>query len=170
MNVRVLIAFLLVSVVLAFLPRTRRIGLALTALCMALLVWVNIHEARQPDEPEPSIAKRSELPMPVATPSRINFISVQLSGRGAPWLLSGQLHNTGDVAIKWLRIHIERYDCPTVEAAVSECNSMWQGDHTARLAIPAGASVKVEESFYSHVAVPLVKGVTRDRIAIVDAG
>jgi len=171
MNVRVLIALLLLSVVLAFMPRFRRAGVTAAALLIALLIWINVREAQLPDEPESTFASQSvSSSSPAVAQPRASFIAIQLDGRGAPWHLTGSVQNVGDKPIAWLRINIERYDCPTDNSALSDCSMMWQGEHIARLAIDSGATGKLDESFYSHVAVPLNKGVVRDRILIADAG
>jgi hypothetical protein len=171
MNVRVLLLLLLTSVVLAFMPRFRRIGLSLCVLWIALLLWVNVREAQLPDEPEPT---RGDHTKPnatsSATQSRANIVDMRLEGRGAPWQLTGSVRNDSTSPIAWLRFNIERFDCPAIDSAMSDCRLIWQGEHIARIAITPGASGKLDESFYSHVAVPLQKGVLRDRIEVIDAG
>jgi hypothetical protein len=171
MNVRVLLLLLLVSVVLAFRPRFRRIGLVSSALLVALILWVNIREWQLPDEPEPMIAESSvNNSTATALPPRVDIIAVQLEGRGAPWHLTGSVRNVGEVPVKWLRLHIERYDCPAASTAIADCTLLWQGEHTVRVAIAAGATAKLDESFYSHGAVPQQKGELRDQIAINETG
>jgi hypothetical protein len=171
MNVRVLFILLLISVVLAFTPRFRRIGLIAGTLLLALLLWVNIREAQLPDEPDPVRATHADTSsVSSAVSSRANIIAVQLVGRGAPWHLTGSVQNVGTTPINWLRLSIERYDCPTVDAPVSDCSLQWQGEHILRATIAAGMTSKFDESFYSHVALPATKGMTRDHIVIVGIG
>jgi hypothetical protein len=171
MNVRVLFILLLVSVLLAFSPRFRRIGLTSCALLVALLLWINIREAQQPDEPDQTSSTQSNS-RSTSAPNQphAKIIVMQLDGRGAPWHLMGSVQNVSDLSIQWVRLNIERYDCPTDLAALTDCSLLWQGEHIARLPIAAGATDKIDESFYSHVAVPLQKGMLRDRITLVDTG
>jgi hypothetical protein len=171
MNVRVLFILLLVSLVLAFTPRFRRVGFTAGALLLVLLVWVNVHEARQPDEVDPVVSEHSSgSSTSIAAVSSANIPTIQLEGRGAPWHLLGSVRNVSSGPIKWLRLSIERYDCPTPDPAISDCSLIWQGEHIVRATIAAGAVSKIDESFYSHVAVPATKGVIRDHIVIADAG
>jgi hypothetical protein len=171
MNVRVLFILLLVSVLLAFTPRFRRIGLTSCALLVALLMWINLRESQQPDEPsQTSSVQSNSSSTAAATQPRAKIIALQLDGRGAPWHLIGRVQNISDSPIQWVRLNIERYDCPTDLAVLTDCNLLWQGEHIARLPIAAGATGKIDESFYSHVPVPAHKGVLRDRILMADAG
>ena len=171
MNVRVLFILLLISMVLAFTPRFRRTGLIAGTLLLTLLLWVNIREAQLPDEPEPRLTTHADSSSISSTASpSANIVVVQLEGRGAPWHLTGSLQNVGTVPIRWLRLAIERYDCPSADAAVSDCSLQWQGEHIVRITVVAGATGKFDESFYSHVAVPATNGVIRDHIVIAGTG
>ena len=140
-------------------------------MLLVLLLWVNIREAQQADEPVPVIANHADVsPTSIpATPSA-NIIAVKLDGRGAPWHLTGSVKNISTTPIKWLRLTIERYDCPTSDAPIADCSLQWQGEHIVRATIAADATAKFDESFYSHVAVPATKGVIRDHIMIVGTG
>jgi len=171
MNVRVLFILLLVSVLLAFTPRFRRIGLTSFAVLVALLLWITIRETQQPDEPSQTSSVRSNSSSTsAATQPRAKIIVMQLDGRGAPWHLKGSVQNVSDSPIQWLSLNMERYDCPTDIAALTDCSLLWQGVHPARLPIAAGATGKIDDSFYSHGPVPTQKGVLRDRIIMADAG
>lgn len=171
MNVRVLLLLLLVSVVLAFTSRFRRIGLISSALVVALILWVTIRELQAPDELDsPPTEKQTASSSAVTIQPRVDIVAVQLEGRGAPWQLTGSVHNVGEVPVKWFRLHIERYDCDTATTAITDCTLIWQGEHTARMPIAAGATAKLDESFYSHGAVPQQKGVLRDQIVISASG
>lgn len=171
MNVRVLLILLLVSVVLAFMPRFRRIGLALSALWVGLILWATIREMQLPDEAALlPVETQATSPVVPTLQARVDIVAVQLEGRGAPWRLTGKVQNVGEVPVKWFRLHIERYDCATANTELADCTLIWQGEHTARTPIAVGATAKLDESFYSHGSVPMQKGEHRDQIIINASG
>lgn len=166
MNARLLFVLLLVGVLLAFKPRYRRAGLGLCAVVVALLLWVSIREAQTPEQNSPQ-PTGSPTAADVGKP-RAQLGPMQLEGRGAPWRLHGSVQNISDAPIRSVSLNIARYDCPTTAASQSDCVSMWQGVHVLQVSIKPRGTSNIDESFYSHVAVPLQSGVIRDQISITD--
>lgn len=166
MNIRVLFILLVISVLLTFSKRLRTAGLALSAVIGSLLLWFTVQQTLTVQTPEAAVASVAsstsvitELPVPT--------INLRLDGNGAPWRLVGNIQNTASVARRSVSLNLERFDCPTSDTGLADCVLLWQGQHDLRISMPAASTVKVDESFYSHGAVPRLTGVARDRITII---
>jgi len=164
MNARVLFILLIITALLAFSQRYRKVGVALSVVLVVLLLWLAVEP--QPQTQPPPVARSSTSSAATTKPSA-QLVAMQLDGTGAPWRLTGTIENTSEQTIRSVSIHIERWDCPTVEAAQEACVSLWQGTRVVRANVPAGASVKVNDSFYSHDSVARLQGLARDRLTII---
>lgn len=163
MSVRLLFILLIVAVVLAMVPRFRRVGLVLCAVLIACLLWFNVREA---DSPEPENQPVSVTPAASVNKPRAQLGEMRLEGRGAPWRLHGSVQNLSATPIRSVRLNIERYDCPTPDVPLTGCAVMWQGVRELRVPMGALATANIDETFYSHVAVPSQTGMSRDQITI----
>ena len=169
MNIRVLFVLLLIGVLLAFTPRFRRVGLVMCVAIAVLLLFITIREAEHPEQDSrPATVQASSSSASIASKPRAQLVGIELAGRGSPWYLRGSVENLSDIPIRSLSLNIERYDCPTSSTPQSECSLLWQGLHVVRTSIAARGKNKIDESFYSHVAVPLQNGVIRDQIRITE--
>lgn len=165
MNARVLLILLIISVLLAFSQRYRKVGVGLSVILVVLLLWFSI----QPPPPAqlPTISSSSSssaIPKPSA-----QLVTMQLDGAGAPWRLTGTVQNTSAQPIRSVTINIERWDCPTADAARETCVLLWQGTRVVHATVPADTSVKVNDSFYSHDPIARLQGVARDLLTITKA-
>jgi hypothetical protein len=166
MNIRVILILLAISVLLAYTPRWRKVGLCTSAVLVLLLVWFTVKQpvvenqnTRAPTSSASSAAQVSRL-----APT----VNLRLDGSGAPWRLSGTIINQSDMPIRSITLQVDRLDCPAAISAEIDCTSVWRGRHTLRMRIAANATVKINESFYSHEPTPRLTGMARDHIGVID--
>lgn len=166
MNIRILFILLVISLLLTLSKRLRTAGLALSAVLGSLLLWFTVQQTLTVQTPEAAVdgvassaASVTALPIPT--------INLRLDGSGAPWRLIGNIQNTANVALHSVSLNLERFDCPTSDTDLADCMLLWQGQHDLRIGMPALGTAKIEESFYSHGAVPRLSGVARDRITVI---
>jgi hypothetical protein len=175
MNARLLFILLIASVLLAFTAKFRRVGVVLSVVLLLLLVWFNITPptgvsgAKSPSASSSnSLSAKSSTVLNVSIDT-VQLIDMQLSGSGAPWQLSGRVHNANtDRVIKAFTLRVTRLDCPTITAAVEDCTRNWQGEHTVRLQLAPAATQKIDEAIWSHEAVPRLKGIARVDIVVAN--
>ncbi len=166
MNIRILLILLAISLLLAFTRRWRIPGMVSSAVLVVLLVWFTVNQPAttrasgfSATPVASSSVSRALLPLPLA--------NLQLEGNGAPWRLSGSVANPGEAPIRSVTLRVERLDCPSADAAESDCILVWRGQHTLRTRVDAKHSTKIDDNFYSHDAVPRLKGVARDYITVI---
>jgi hypothetical protein len=130
-----------------------------------LLVWFTVQQPGT--SKESGVITETSSSSSVAQTSRIApVVTLQLEGNGAPWRVRGSVVNPGDAVIRSITLRLERLDCPLAESIDTDCDVVWQGQHTLRMNIAAATSVRVDDSFYSHEPVSRLKGVARDRITV----
>ena len=166
MNARFLFILLIISVLMAFSQRHRKVGLSLSVVLTILLLWFAARPPTSKPSP-PATSSASSAKSAIVEPTA-RLSDMHLDGDGAPWHLTGSVQNTSAVTLQSLSVHIERWDCPTSEAAQENCEVLWQGTRILRVNLAAGASVKLKEDFYSHDPVTRLLGVARDRFTVVD--
>lgn len=165
MNIRVLFILLVLSILLAFIPRYRRPSLIISVVLLLLLAWVG---SRMPTTKEIDVAESTSNVSSISARPAAQFQSITLEGNGAPWRLAGTVQNISTVMMRSLSVNIERFDCPSAETPLSNCTLQWQGVHVLRSDVQPTAIVKVDDSFYSHDPVPRITGIARDRFTITD--
>lgn len=164
MNIRILLTLLALSLLLAFTRRWRSVGLAASGVLVVLLIWFIVQQPVTNKELATVTGNRSSS---VVQTSRIApEVVLQLDGNGAPWRLLGTIINPSDALIRSITLTVQRLDCPSADSMDTDCDVVWQGQHTLRVNIAAAKSTKVDDSFYSHEPVPRLKGVPRDRITV----
>lgn len=170
MNARALLIFLLMTVLLGFSQRFRRLGVALSAVVVVLIIWQSLS----------SVATFSTLPskpVQVSETKRVITLRVdslqlnnmKLVGSGAPWHLLGKLINTSDKTVSEVKIRVGRYSCNSVDQATSMCKVLWQGEYTLRSKLIAGASESIDVDLWSHSPVVPQAGAVRDTFEVVSA-
>ena len=167
MNARVLFILLIVTALLAMTQRWRRAGMALSTVLLLLIIWqmFNALPIAPPVTTQAASSATTSMPMLAASES-VQLLQAQLTGNGAPWRISGELHNQSAQRIIAVKLHLERRSCTDVNMSDDACNLIWQGDHTLRVTLAASSSQGFEDSVWSHDPVPRATGVIRDRISV----
>lgn len=165
MNARLLFSLLVISVALAFSARFRRVGIALSVIVAALLIWFNVSPTKTSHyigATNPLTSSSSTGPVTAGlSPANVELVDLQLSGNGAPWQLQGKVRNVGSALITMFTLRVTRLDCPSDDAAPNDCTLNWQGEPTLHVRLAAGATQVIDEAVWSHDAVPRLKGVAR---------
>lgn len=164
MNIRVLLVLLAISLMLACIPRWRKPGAIASVLFAALLIWFTVKQSAPQPQPAPTNSVSSAAQVSRTPP----IVTLRLEGNGAPWRISGSITNSSDTPIRSITLQVERLDCPVEDSQEMDCAQVWRGQHTLRMLIAAHATVKIDESFYSHEPVPRLKGAARDDISVIN--
>lgn len=169
MNARLLYVLLVLSVALAFSARFRRAGIALSAILVVLIAWVNVRSDRavapvvNPATPaSASAANVKTLPV-----SAVELIDPQLTGTGAPWQVSGRARNGSNATVNQFTLRVTRFDCPNDNAAADDCTVNWQGERTVHLRLPPQAIKTFNEALWSHDPAPRIVGGVRVEFAVL---
>ncbi|MGE0115655.1 MAG: hypothetical protein AB7T07_12335 [Steroidobacteraceae bacterium] len=133
-------------------------------MLVLLLIWFNIHAPHDDETPHDVTPTLSSSQSAAGPAAQLN--DMQFDGQGAPWRLSGTVHNISTAAIRAVSLQIERLDCPQPDSARAECRLLWQGIHVLHVNIPVAGSVAIDESFYSHDPVLRLEGMARNLITI----
>ncbi|MGC3981256.1 MAG: hypothetical protein QM808_08365 [Steroidobacteraceae bacterium] len=164
MNARVLFILLVIGLLLAVTRRYRKLGIGLSSAMALLLLWLNIHVAPSATTSIHSTSSSSNTSVKELPTAQLQ--DVQLTGNGAPWRLTGSVQNTSNFALRALTLNIERLDCPAADAKSTDCTLLWRGSRVTRVEVAPMGNGKIDESFYSHDAVPRLSGVARDGITL----
>lgn len=175
MNARLLFILLIITVLLAFTAKFRRLGVVLSGVLLLLLIWFNVAPPAAVKDERAANGRTltvASLPSPVIInlpASTLQLLDIQLTGDGAPWQLKARVRNTNsDAAIKSFTLQITRFDCPTISAASVDCSLNWHGDHTVRVLMPAAATQMIDETIWSHDTPPRVQGVSRTEVVVTN--
>ncbi|MGD9841737.1 MAG: hypothetical protein AB7F79_01535 [Steroidobacteraceae bacterium] len=169
MNARVLLILLMITVLLALTKRYRRIGVPLSVVLMGLILWQTVNSVSGSSQAVTDSLSTSSVSSIVTLPaSAVQLSHMILSGNGAPWRLSGEVTNTATIDIGAVKILITRRTCDTAETELTKCKVLWQGEHTQRIKLAAGASQSFEADDWSHTPVPRQVGVLRDQFEVID--
>jgi hypothetical protein len=170
MSIRVLLILLFVTVWLSLTKRYRRVGMPLCAIMIALIIWQTVSEVTEISKPVTvSSASSSSAFVVSLSPSAVQLSDMELTGNGAPWRLRGKLTNSAAVAISAVTVEITRHSCNSVTSEFASCKLVWQGIHTVRIKVPAGASEPFENDIWSHTPVSRQVGVIRDNFQVINS-
>lgn len=169
MNARALLFLLIVTMLLALTRRYRRIGVSLGVVLVALILWQTLSSVSGPVPAVIDVPASSGSASVVTIPlESLSLSHMELNGTGAPWHLSGELTNNGLLAVNAVKLLLIRRSCSSASTDSGECKILWQGEHTLRIKLPAGASQSFEESVWSHTPIATPSGVIRDSFKIVE--
>ena len=169
MNARALLFLLIITMLLALTRRYRRVGVSLGVVLVALIFWQTLSSVSGPAPAVTDAPKNSSGLSAVVIPlDSLSLSHMELKGTGAPWHLSGEVTNSGSVAVNAVKLLLIRRSCSSATTDSGECKILWQGEHTLRVSLPAGASQSFEESVWSHTPVATPAGVIRDSFQIVE--
>lgn len=170
MNARTLLILLLVTLVLVFIPRYRRIGIALSVPLLLLVIWQSLSSLADSSTVQLPQATHQAAPQITQVPvEMLRLEQAELTGTGAPWRLTAVLVNASDMTVNAVELKIERFSCTTATTAFEQCALVWQGRQNLLIKLEPGQRNAIDIPMWSHNPVRLPKGVVRDRFEVLTA-
>lgn len=166
-----IVAAMLLALMLLARPRTRKFGIAVGGMVLIILIWAMLRSDFGGRWRAPQSAKLpAAVPFPAPAPT-LNSIAVQdlhLAGNGAPWRFSGTVTNLSpDYHINAAVFDIERADCYEGAGTPDGCQSVWSGEQTVLLNVPAGQMRNFSVDIWLRGSALRLKGTAKDRFTLL---
>jgi hypothetical protein len=139
-----------------------------------MLLWGVIGRLRGSDENEPVMQQRgrptspARVMQPIAL-EQIGVASLQLTGGGAPFELSGRIENKSDALLRSVTVLVTRRDCYEGALDPSGCVVLWQDRHWVPMSVPPEQTREFAASVWMRGSAPRARGTLKDSFEIVAA-
>lgn len=107
--------------------------------------------------------------MQTIPPERLVIESLQLTGGGAPFELSGRIENKSDALLRSVTVLVTRRDCYQGALDPSGCVVLWQDKQWVPLSVPPEQTRDFSTSVWMHGEAPRARGTLKDSFEIVAA-
>lgn len=163
--------FLLIALTV---PRLRPVGIIGCVLLAGMLLWGVLGRLRGGNEDEPVVQPRSRGTSPATalqtiSPELVVVDSLQLTGGGAPFELSGRVANNSQAQLTSVTVLVTRRDCYEGALDPSGCIVQWQDRHWVPVSVPPKQTRDFSTSVWMRGAAPRARGTLQDSFEIVAA-
>jgi hypothetical protein len=155
-------------------PRLRPIGFIGCVVLGAMLLWGVIGRLRSGNEDGSVVQQRGRPASPAAMPQtialdRVVVDSLQLTGSGAPFELSGRIENKSESLLRSVTVLVTRKDCYEGALDPSGCVVLWQDRHWVPISVPPEQTRDFASSVWMRGAAPRARGTLKDSFEVVAA-
>lgn len=137
-----------------------------------MLLWGVIERLRGSNGNVSVVQQRGKPTSPGTTlqtisPDRIVVDSLQLTGGGAPFELSGRIDNKSETLLRSVTVLVTRRDCYEGALDPSGCVVLWQDKQWVSVSVPPEQTRDFSTSVWMRGAAPRARGKVKDSFEVV---